>query len=58
MNNQNETKSIEKSETNSVYPIHYHGHIAFYNTNTEEVTNTTKELFKYYDTHSELLGIG
>ena len=51
-------KSSDQHEINDIYPIHYHGYIEFYNTNKIDETNISNELFKFYQSHSELLGIG
>ena len=56
--NQKDNNQSEKLEQNKVYPIHYHGHIAYYDPNEKELTKTDTELMKHYDSHHDILGIG
>lgn len=56
--NQKDKHQSEILEQNKVYPIHYHGHIAYYDPNEKELTKTDTELMKHYDTHHDILGIG
>ena len=49
---------IEKDELDSVYPVHYHGFIKFYDSAEVVVTKTTRDMVNQYGEDFELLGIG
>ncbi len=59
MTEQNDSTEVEKIELDSVYPVHYHGYIKYYNSVvTKPITTVSKELMKQYGEDFEILGIG